>query len=150
VISITIDANIIFSAFYNKVGLEREVIDFVLERDDIQLFAPDIYKEEVSRNLIKKLDFYKETIEEHLADFEIIVVPFEKYKEKIPEAMKLISHQNDIPYVAVALFLNSIIWSGNEKHFKHLKDSKDIIWFNSRSLITYLREKGLLEVKDDD
>ncbi len=146
-ISITIDANIIFSASYNKEGLERKLINFILEKEDIQLFAPDIYKEEVSRNLEKNLNFTKERIEEHLNDFEIITVPFEKYKKKIPEAKELILHQKDIPYIAVALFLNSIIWSGNEKHFQHLDNSKDIIWFNSRKLLAYLKDKDLLTNK---
>lgn len=141
-ISIVIDANIIFSALYNKEGLERAIINLILGDAGIQLFAPDIYKAEVSRNLEKKLDYDKEMIDENLSYFDIIEVPHKEYKAKISQARKLIVHQDDLPYIASALLLNSPIWSGNEKHFKHLEHSKEIIWFNSRRLFNYLKEKG--------
>ena len=141
-ISIVIDANIIFSALYNKEGLERNVINLLLANDNIQLFAPDIYRVEISSNLEKKLNFKKEMIDESLSNFDIIEVPFDKYKVKISQAKKLVFHQNDLPYIAVALLLNSPIWSGNEKHFKHLEYSKEVIWFKSRRLFNYLEEKG--------
>ena len=144
-ISIVIDANIIFSALYNKEGLERAIINLVLGDAGIQLFAPDIYKAEVSRNLEKKLDYDKEMIDENLSYFDIIEVPHKEYKAKISQARKLIVHQDDLPYIASALLLNSPIWSGNEKHFKHLEHSKEIIWFNSRRLFNYLKEKGFLK-----
>lgn len=143
-ISIVIDANIIFSALYNKEGLERAIINLVLGDAGIQLFAPDMYKAEVSRNLGKKLDYDKEMIDENLSYFDIIEVPHKEYKAKISQARKLIVHQDDLPYIASALLLNSPIWSGNEKHFKHLEHSKEIIWFNSRRLFNYLKEKGFL------
>ena len=143
-ISIIIDTNIIFSALYNKEGLERAIINLVLGDAGIQLFAPDMYKAEVSRNLEKKLDYDKEMIDENLSYFDIIEVPHKEYKAKISQARKLIVHQDDLPYIASALLLNSPIWSGNEKHFKHLEHSKEIIWFNSRRLFNYLKEKGFL------
>lgn len=141
-ISIVIDANIIFSAYYDKEGFQRKIIKLILMNDKIQLFAPDICKEEVSRNLIKKLNFNKKLIDNCLSNFDIIEVPYEEYKDKISQAKKLIPHQDDIPYIAVALLLNSSIWSGNEKHFKHLENSKKVIWFNSRRLYNYLKRKG--------
>ncbi len=146
-ISIVIDTNIIFSSLYNKEGNERVIINLILENDDIQLFAPDIFNVEISRNLETKLNFDKELINRMISDFDIIEVPYENYKIKINQARKLIFHQNDIPYIAVALLINSPIWSGNEKHFKHLENSKEIIWFNSRNVSKYLKEKGFLKEK---
>ena len=148
-LSFIVDTNIIFSALYNKEGLERIVLNLILGNNDIQLFAPEIYRVEISKNLKKKLDFDKEMIISILSDFDIIEVPYEEYKVKILQAKKLIVHQNDIPYIAVALLLNSPIWSGNERHFKHLKNSKEIVWFSSRKLFNYLTEKGFFKEKKD-
>ena len=70
-----------------------------------------------------------------------------EYNASMKKAGQLIGHKEDVPFVALALYLNCPIWSGNERHFKHLKDSKEIIWFNSRNLITYLKEKGMIKLK---
>jgi len=143
-ISIVIDTNIVFSAIYNKEGIERAIINLILENVDLQLFTPDIFTLEITRNLENKLNIDKETIEKLIFDLDIIEIPYEKYKSKISQAEKLVSHQNDIPYIAVALLINSPIWSGNEKHFKHLETSTEIIWFNSRGLYRFFQEKGYL------
>lgn len=143
-ISIVIDANILFSALYNKDGLERTIINFNLTNNVIQLFAPDIFKEEISRNLVQKLGFNKDRIERYLSEFDVIEVPFESYKGNFLTVKRLSIHQNDIPYIATALFLGALVWSGNENHFKHLEDSTEVIWFNSRKLLDYLKSKGFI------
>ena len=142
-ITLVIDTNIIFSSIYKKNGLERTIINAILENNSIQLFAPDVYKEEISRNLGKKLGYDQEIIDLLLTDFDVIEVPFDKYRSEIPRAKKLMSHKNDIPYIAVALLINSPVWSGNAKHFNHLENSEEVIWFNSRGLYIYLKEKGI-------
>ena len=142
-IPLVIDSNIFFSALYNIKGLERKIFNLIIEEKEIQLFAPDIFWEEIKRNLIKKLGYRIDEIDEIISKFNILKVPQEKYEKFIGKAESLISHKEDVPFVAVSLFLNCPLWSGNEKHFKHLENSKDIIWFNSRSLFAYLEEKGL-------
>lgn len=142
-IPLVIDSNIFFSALYNLKGLERKIFNLIIEEEEIQLFAPDIFWEEIKRNLIKKLGYRIDEIDEIISKFNILKVPQEKYEIFIGKAELLISHKEDVPFVAVSLFLNCPLWSGNEKHFKHLENSKDIIWFNSRSLFAYLEEKGL-------
>ena len=141
-ISLVIDSNILFSALYNIKGLERRILDLILEKDEIQLFAPDILWEELRRNLKIKLNYKTNIIDAFISDFDIIEIPFEEYKVNIIEARKLSSHKNDIPFLAASLLINSPIWSGNEKHFKHLLDSKKIIWFNTRRLYDYLKKEG--------
>ncbi len=143
-ISIVVDANIVFSALYNKEGLERTILNTIIETDSIQLFAPDIFIEEIFRNLELKLGFNKEEIERTISEFNIIEVPSEKYIVRFPDAKRLSVRENNIPYLATALILNSPIWSGNEKHFKHLEHSTEIIWFNSRRLLNYLKSKDIL------
>ncbi|GAG55635.1 unnamed protein product [marine sediment metagenome] len=142
-ISIVIDANIIFSALYNKKGLERTIINLILEKNEMQLFAPVIFREEITRNLENKLGFNRKTIETNLNYFDIIEIPYQNYNVKLSQAGKLVAHQNDIPYIAVALLINGIIWSGNIKHFRHLKSSKEVIWFNTRNLFNYLKRKNI-------
>jgi len=142
-IPLVIDSNILFSALYNPKGLERKIFNLIIEVEEIQLFAPDIFWEEIERNLVKKLDYHNDEVNEIVSKFNILKVGQKKYEKSIEKAELLIIHKEDVPFVAVSLFLNCPIWSGNEKHFKHLKDSKDIIWFNSRSLFAYLKEKGL-------
>ncbi|MHA1488655.1 MAG: PIN domain-containing protein [Promethearchaeota archaeon] len=141
-IPLVIDSNILFSAFYNIKGLERRLLDLLIEKDEIQLFAPDIFWDEIKRNLIKKLGYNKDTINVLISKFSIIKVSQEKYNEYINRAKELIPHEEDFPFIATSLFLNCPIWSGNKKHFKCLENSKEIIWFNSRRLLNYLKEKG--------
>lgn len=142
-IPIVIDTNIVFSAIYNKKGLERKLIDYIISHQDIQLFAPPIFWKEIKRTLNEKLDYELTEIEEFLSIFSIIKVPYKNYKRKIGKAKELINHRSDIPFVAVALFLNAPIWSGNIHHFEQILESKDIVWFNSRRLSSYLKEKKM-------
>lgn len=144
-LSIAVDANIIFSALYNKEGTERAILDIIINVDEIQLFAPDVFKEEILRNLEAKLGFSPDATERLLSDFDIIEVPYIKYKNYFLDAKRLIVHESDIPHVAVALLLHAPIWSGNEKHFKHLENSHEIIWFDSRRLFEYLKNKDFIE-----
>ena len=143
-IPLVIDSNIFFSAIYNPEGLERKILQITIENEELRLFAPDVFWEEIERNLIKKLGYSKKIIYELFSKFNIMKVPFEECTNSLQKAEMIINHENDMPFIAVALYLNCPLWSGNENHFGHLKDSKEIIWFNSRNLILYLKEKGLV------
>ncbi len=144
-IPIIIDTNIIYSAIYNEKGLERKLVDVAIESDEIQLFAPTAFFDEIRRNLSKKLDFQKNTIDSFLAQLDVIEIRFEEYEPKITEARGLIPHENDVPFVACSLLLNSPVWSGNENHFNALNDSKEVLWFNSKRLLDFFKSEGLLK-----
>jgi len=79
-IPIVIDTNIFFSAIYNPKGLEREILDLSIEKEEIQLFAPDIFWEEIKRNFIKKLGYSEEIINELFSKFNIIKVTIIEYE----------------------------------------------------------------------
>lgn len=143
-IPLVIDSNIFFSALYNPKGIERKIFNLIIEEEEIQLFAPVIFWEEIKRNLVKKLGYHNDEVNEITSKFNILKVPHEKYEKFTQKAESLISHKEDVPFIAVSLFLNCPLWSGNERHFKRLEDSKDIIWFNSRRLFAYLKKKGLI------
>ncbi|MHA1373501.1 MAG: PIN domain-containing protein [Promethearchaeota archaeon] len=142
-IPLVVDTNIIYSAIYNKNGIERQLLNFIIDNDEIQLFAPTIFWNEIIRNLSKKLNFQEETVNSILSQFDIIEISPKQYEPKIFEARSLIIHKNDVPFVACALFLNAPIWSGNVTHFQALDKSKKVIWFNSKRLNNYFKKNIL-------
>ena len=146
-ISLIIDTNIVFSAYYNPKGLERRILDTILKKDQIQSFAPDIFFEELFRNFEEKLGYSRTQLLKIFQELEIIKVEYKEYKKLIPAAEKLIVHKNDVPFLAVALLKKCPIWSGNVNHFKHLRNSEKITWFNSRRLLDYLQENNMIEYK---
>ena len=143
-ISLVIDSNIFFSAIYNEEGLERIILDLSIE-EEIQIFAPDIFWEGVKKILIKKLGYANEETQQLISKFDIIEIPQDKYENFKEQAKTMISHKNDIAFVSTSLFLNCPIWSGNITHFQHLKNSKEIIWFTSRELFDYLKDKNIIK-----
>jgi len=143
-IPLVIDANIIYSAIYNKNGIERQLLNSIIENDEIQLFAPAIFWDEIIRNLLKKLNFQEEPVNSILSQFDIIEISPKQYEPKIVEARSLIFHENDVPFVGCALFLNAPIWSGNETHFRTLDKSKKVIWFNSIRLNNFFKKNRLI------
>ena len=141
-IPLVIDSNIFFSAIYNDSGLERRILDKTLE-GSIQLFAPDVFKEEILRNLQDKIGYDRDYILELIQKYNIIDVPKASYGDLLENVKDLISHPEDYPFIATSLFLKCPIWSGNLKHFKSLTDSKKVIWLTSSELLEYLKEKGI-------
>ncbi len=142
-IPLVIDTNILFSAMYNPKGTERKLLDETLDNIQIQLFAPEIFRDEICRTFTEKLDYPRRQAETIINNYEIILVEIGEYQEKLDEAKKLISHISDAPFVAVALHLNAPIWSGNKNHFKSLQNSKKVIWFDSKRLKAFLEARLL-------
>ena len=143
-LSLVIDTNIFFSAIYSEKGLERKIQNLSIEDIEMQIFAPDVFWEEIKRILIEKLDYDNDHIEQLISKFDIIEVPQDKYEKFKDKADTIISHKNDAPFVSTSLFLNCPVWSGNIKHYQHLRDSKEIIWFISIELNDYLKERNII------
>lgn len=121
-----LDTNILFSALI-KDSTSREI-----------LFSPKFkfYLPEYSLTELKK--YYKEIskksnlIESEINDLlkrilkKSIIVPFNKYKQKLEKAMKIIGSidENDAPFIATALSIkNDGIWT-NDKHFLRQNEIK--------------------------
>lgn len=141
-IPLVIDSNIFFSAMYNKSGLERKILDLSM-LGEIQLFAPDVFKEEIIRNFVNKIGYSEDYIRELIQKYKTIDIPQEKYRKFLDKAKELITHREDYPLIATSYFLKCPIWSGNKNHFDQLRESKDIIWFTSKDLIKYLKDKKI-------
>ena len=144
-ISLVIDTNIFFSAIYNNEGIERKILDLSIEEDKIQIFAPDIFWDEIKRILNKKLGYNEDEIEQIISKFDIVEIPQDKYEKFREQAELIMSHKSDIAFVSSSLFLNCPIWSGNVKHYQQLKNSKEIIWLRSRELYDYLKERNNIQ-----
>jgi len=114
-----IDTNILFSAMIKK-SITRNII----LSDVFDLYVPEYLFGEINNN--KKLILRKAKIKEEnfialltLFQKHVKIIKKETYRNKFPlaeEAMKKID-VTDSPFLALALTLNSPMWS-DDKHFK--------------------------------
>jgi len=88
---------------------------------NLQLFSPEHAVDELKKNKLDIFEYSKLNLEQfnsklsELLTF-INIIPKEFFKEFEPEAKQLI-HDKDVPFFALALKLNCVIWS-NEPAFK--------------------------------
>ncbi len=75
-IPLFINKNIIYSVIYNENSIERQLLNRIIDNDEIQLFAPTIFWDEIRRNLSKKLklNFQEEAMNSILFQFDIIEI----------------------------------------------------------------------------
>ncbi|MEM3407328.1 MAG: PIN domain-containing protein [Candidatus Aenigmatarchaeota archaeon] len=116
---LVVDTNVLFS-FFKKDSITRKIITLVdlFEFYTLKSRLGELikHKEEVcTKANITPEDFLK-TLDE--IKIFINVIDDEKVKQYIKEAKKLAPHEEDIPCFALALALNSSIWS-NEEEFKN-------------------------------
>jgi len=130
-IKLVVDANILFSFF--RPDSERKHLVEGLLISDCELVSPEFVIEELlsDKEKIKKFSGLNESEFSELfliLEDEIRVVPKSEYDKFLSDAIKLSPHIKDAPYFALALSLNSPIWS-DEKAFK--KQSKVKIFSTS-------------------
>lgn len=138
---LVIDANELFSSIIAK-GKGRLTKKLrILFSDKVKIFAP--------RELLKELDRNKEEIRQKSGfseiDFNVFVgllelniefIPSKDFSDKLPEAKEISPNDKDVPYFALALKLDSAIWSGD----KAFKQQSRVKVFNTKDLI---KEFGL-------
>ncbi len=118
-LNIVVDTNIIISSLINPKGYEFELIYF----NEIHLYVPKMIFFELFKHKDKIINYSKLSEEDVLELFYELIKKLEVVDEKqIPgryfkrtyEILKDID-LNDIPFVALALFLELKIWSGDKK-----------------------------------
>ena len=140
---LVVDSNILFSALIKR-GAAFELMIQMAEHE-VQLYSPGYLWKEVSARKEKilmlsglqeaELDFFMGILSEQL-----IAVQQKEYKEFITEAKSLLKpHIKDVPYFALALALDSPIWS-NEKRF--LKQPKVKIYSSTGLYDLFLAADG--------
>jgi len=146
---VVIDTNIIFSGLLSPEGTISDLI--INSQQVFEFFAPTFLLEELERHEPKLLKISGYTTEE-LAFLKRILfrkvewVDLESIKqfniEKAQELTKGID-EFDTPFVALALELNSILWTGDRKLMSGLQD-KGIDWIWSTSEVAEARGKDWL------
>jgi predicted nucleic acid-binding protein len=124
-----VDANILFS-----LCKESSAASGIFSKHDIKLVAPDFA-------LIELYKYKKEIIEKSGGrDFEkiienlknkVVFINKTEYKDFIERASSLISDENDVSYVAVALRFFFPIWSNDS----HMKEQDKVVVFTTKDLI---------------
>lgn len=117
-----VDTNILYSALYKPDGVTGLIVGKAIE-GECSLYAPDIVREELRRNLVRRLRMAEDQVE-----FVISALPVEWldrtiYEKEVSTAASIVEHEADIPILASALALNLPIVSGN-KHL-HTRSVKD-------------------------
>ena len=117
---LVIDTNIIFSALYNPDSKAGKIIFLAIE-EEIELYAPESVKSELTRILEKKLDYKKEEVEETIISLPITWIEKEIYDEYTEEFD--LKDENDRSIAACCLILNCALLTG-DKDFDNLKKIK--------------------------
>lgn len=132
------DTNVVFSLF-KKDSFTRQLI----EKYNIKLFSPDWlikeldkYSEEICSKSNIPLKSFKEAKESVLK----VIFLKEPSKNFLSKAFTLISHESDVPFLALALELNIPIWS-NDPNFQESSVINSAKVFKTSELKSYLDEK---------
>ncbi|TFG23875.1 MAG: PIN domain-containing protein [Promethearchaeota archaeon] len=129
---LVVDANILFAALI-KEGSTAEL----LISDKLQLFAPEFLFEEFSKYkdlILKKTHRSNKEFNQFLdlLKEQITIVPKKEITPLIEKAEKISPDPKDTIYLALALALNSNVWS-NDKKLK--EGQKKVIVFSTEELI---------------
>jgi len=135
---LVVDASILFS-FFKKESARRRLIKELRNRGS-KLVSPDFAMEELLSDKEKVMEFaginelgFKFLFS--LLERRIEIVPKSEYEEFLFKAREISPHGRDDPYFALALSLNSAIWS-DERAFK---EQLRVKVFSTKELIESLK-----------
>jgi len=117
--NVVIVSNVLFRALISQGNIFELLFNF-----DLNIFAPEILREEFSNNKEEISRKSKISPEEFDKLFLILVnrinfVLLEEYQSFIPKAKLLLgSHEKDIEFVALGLLKNAKVWTYEELLFK--------------------------------
>lgn len=134
-LKVVIDTNIIFSALYN-LRSNAGILLFHAIEGQIELFGSAYIRGELERNLKGRLGYTKEEFHETFNSLPINWIEDEGYLAKFEEAGKLIKNKKDVPILALALYLNCDIVSGDD-HFLSIEPENFRCW-KLKELIDFL------------
>ena len=124
-----IDSNVIFSAILN---INSGIGQFILKTKEknITLYAPSYLKVEIERHFDKIISRSKLSEEEVRLSLGLIysrlsfisdsLIPFEEYVK----AMRLVRDidPDDVTFLALANYMDKVLWTGDSKLYKGLKN----------------------------
>ena len=137
---LVVDANVLVSAFLKEATSRELLFD-----DRLELFAPDHLVEETrrvlgSKSLLRRLHLTKPQFEElfSLLIRRIRVVSGKDYAPFLKRARELAPHEEDGPYLALALALKLDVWSND----KGMKGQDKVAVYSTRELLGELKPVG--------
>ena len=143
-LNLVVDTNIIISSLINPKGYEFELIYF----NEIQLYVPKMIFFELFKHKDKIIKYSKLREEDILELFYELIKKIEVVDEKqVPDIYFKKAYEilkdidlNDIPFIALALFLGLKIWSGDKKLKLGLKNKGYDIVLSSSDLVKVFNE----------
>ncbi len=114
---LVIDANCFIAGFLRN-AISRQII----LSDEVALFSPSWLVDELNKNELELMDKFPDkssfakTKEVLLSSIKLVSAS--EYSPFLKEASELVKDSKDIPYFALALYLNCALWS-NERVFKN-------------------------------
>jgi predicted nucleic acid-binding protein len=134
---LVVDANILLAAFLKEAVTRELLLD-----PRLSLFAPEHLVEETSHHLNRnasirrRIGLSDRDLQElfSLLTLRIQVIPMKSYQSFLKEALVFAPHEEDAPYLALAMHLSVPIWS-NDQGFK---DQDNIRVYSTRKLLSVL------------
>ena len=137
---IVVDTNIYFSAYYDPLGNEAEIIRMA-NAGEVILLSPDMVQEELKRVLGLKLGLSKEAISPLIKSLPVIWVPKAEYSADLDHAKSMLAHKEDSPILACALRLKIGILTGDRKHFDVPRVRAETPILSSKEFLRYLNSR---------
>lgn len=114
---LVVDANVLFSA-----AIKDSKTAELLINDNLELYAPEYLFDEFRKHkqtLLEKTHRNQEDFERFIEILKthINILPKNKFKNHFSASKKYSQDPKDIPYIALALYLDASIWS-DDKHFQ--------------------------------
>jgi predicted nucleic acid-binding protein len=144
--NVVVDTNIIFSAILSPKG---KVHDLLLNSGrEFSFFAPAFLIDELDKHhskLLKisgytedNLKFLKRTLFHHLEFIDLEIIQRESWIKGFEITSDI--DENDIPFVALAIDIEGLLWTGDKKLIKGLR-SKGAEWALTTEELEQVRNK---------
>lgn len=135
-----LDANPLFSALIKDSFTIRIIVS-----EKVELFAPEFLFDEFlehEEEILAKTQRTRKELNQLVGSLKEIIhiIPRKEFELYLEEAKSLISDEDDVPYLALALKLNIPIWSNDKKlnkqnkvkvystkEIKHMLEKQDIL-----------------------
>lgn len=127
---LVVDANVLFSAL-----IKQDITAEILLDLSLNIYSPEFILEEFEKHKQEILSKTKRTEEEFRGILDILkkiitLVPAEEFEDYLKESKEISPDPKDTAYLALALKLNSPIWSNDKK----LKEQVKIKIYSTKEL----------------
>ena len=141
-----IDSNIVFSIIIS--GRKSKAYN-IISKHDLELYFPEDGIEEFRKHKEKLSEYSDEFELRAFLTFALLrVIPRDLYEDKIPEAYELAKQfdEKDTPFIALALKLNALIWTGDKNMIIHSLRTRKYIALDTQAIEELIKGKSLEEV----